>query len=396
MRMKLDRNISLTVMGTLFLLFQQCVEPFRPSLEDESLDLLVVEGLITDEAGAFGVSLTSTVPVYNDWNIVTDYKPVTGALVQIMDDRGNSYLLIENRAGWYETEEKDLKGTPGFTYTLLISTAEGKQYESSPELMREVPQIDTVHYEEVNRTHFDQEIPYEENWLNILVDARATGDDNTYFKWEFEETWEFEMPGYVMVGHGSGESAPPPSMETIDIEFEKKHCWVTESSGSILIKSTVESPSNEIKDFVLQSIGPPDDRLNIQYSIMVKQYLISGELYNFFRLLRESNKETGGIYEKSPAQIFGNIQCCDGSEEALGYFMASAVKTKRIFIDPVEHHIAEGTAYEDCGWHTDIPRYQKVFLYGTYDSGNTNVYSLNVYCTDCRIRGTNLKPDYWK
>ncbi|MCK4992991.1 MAG: DUF4249 family protein, partial [Bacteroidales bacterium] len=166
--------------------------------------------------------------------------------------------------------------------------------------------------------------------------------------------------------------------------------------SSILIKSTIDSPSNEINNFVLQSIGPPDDRLNIKYSILVKQYVINRDLYNFFNLLRESNKETGGIYEKTPAQIIGNIRCCDGSKQALGYFMVSAVKTKRIFISPDEHEVVNGTAYDNCGWTTDKPRYQPVYLYGTYGNEETQVWSSNKYCTDCRIRGTNIQPDFWE
>ncbi|MBA7544629.1 hypothetical protein ES705_36990 [subsurface metagenome] len=391
----ISNYISLIAIGSLFFLFDRCVEPFIPPLDDnDSPELLVVEGLITDEPGAFSVRLTSTVPLYDYRNIISNPRPVTGAEVQITDDRGNSYLLFENKAGWYETEEKDLKGIPGFTYTLLVTTAEGNQYESSPVLMQEGPDIDTVYYQEVTRTHFDMQTPYEENWLNILVDTRVSGGDISYFKWEFEETWEFKMPTYIEVWHGNGESAPPPSMETIEVEPEKIHCWVSESSGSILIKSTMNSSSNEIKNFILQSIGPPDDRLNIKYSILVKQYVINRELYNFFKQIRESNVETGGIYQKTPAQICGNIRCCDGSEQALGYFMVSTVKTKRIFIGPSEHNVAQGTAYGYCGWHTDIPPYTRVFLYGTYDG--TNVYSTSVSCTDCRIRGTDVKPDFWE
>jgi len=396
--MKLIKSISFIVFGSLFLLFNRCVEPFMPVLDDnDAVNLLVVEGLITNETGAFGVSLTSTVPVYNnDPNVIDEFQPVTGAVVQIMDDRGNTYLLVENRAGWYETENKDLKGIPGYTYTLLINTMVGNQYESLPVLMKEVPDIDTVHYEELSHTYFDKETPYDENWLNILVDTRAPGNEIAYFKWDFEETWEFEMPGYVLVGHGTGPYAPPPSMESIDIEFEKKHCWVSESSSSILIKSTIDSPSNEIENFILQSIGPPDDRLNLKYSILVKQYVINRDMYNFFNLIRESNKETGGIYEKTPAQIIGNIRCCDGSKQALGFFMASAVTTKRIFISPDEHEVANGTAYGNCGWTTDKPRYQPVYLYGTYGNEDTQVWSSNKYCTDCRIRGTNIQPDFWE
>jgi hypothetical protein len=211
---------------------------------------------------------------------------------------------------------------------------------------------------------------------------------------DFEETWEFEMPAYIEVSHGP--EGPPPSWETIDIEWERKHCWITVPSRSILVKSTVGASENAIKSYILQSIGPPDDRLNIKYGILVKQYAISRDFYIYFKRIRESNEETGGIYEKTPAQIFGNISCCIGDEKALGYFMASAEKTKRIIITPAEHSVAKGTAYANCGWTSSPPRYGTMILYGTYDNGTVNVWSDNYYCTDCRVRGTDIKPDFWE
>ena len=52
---------------SLSVLFMTCVEPFMPSLDDQdTVSLLGVEGLITDEPGPFGVSLTSTIPVYDE------------------------------------------------------------------------------------------------------------------------------------------------------------------------------------------------------------------------------------------------------------------------------------------------------------------------------------------
>jgi hypothetical protein len=394
---KLNNYASLITIGLMILGFDRCVEPFIPLLEDkDTVNLLVVDGLITDETGPFGIHLSSTVPVYNKRNILEDSRPVSGAGVQILDDKGNVYMLYERDAGWYETEDKNLKGIPGNTYTLMVSTPDGKQYQSSPVLMLEGPEIDRVHFQEFRSTQFDLETPYEENWLNILVDSKAPNKDVAYFKWDFEETWEFEMPTYIEVWHGTGEGAPPPSIESIDIDEEKKHCWVSESSSSVLIKSTLDNPSNEINSFILQSIGPANDRLNLKYSILVKQQVISRDLYNYFKRIRESNEETGGIYERTPAQIFGNIHCCDDEENALGYFNASAVKTKRIFIHPTDHSVSAGSVYGGCGWTTEIPRYQKVYLYGTSDNGNSNVWSTNIYCTDCRARGTNVEPDFWE
>jgi hypothetical protein len=394
---RIYKYISLITIGIMILGFDRCVEPFIPELEDNAaVNILVVEGIITDETGPFGIRLSSTVPVYDYRNFIENSLPVTGAEVQIIDDEGNNYLLFEKEPGWYETEEKDLKGVPGNTYSLMVNTRDGKQYQSSPELMKEGPEIDRVHYQEVKRTHFDLATPYEENWLNILVDAKAPGEDLTYFKWDFEETWEFDMPAYIRVNHGDDEGDPPPSWESIEIDGEKKHCWVTESSGSILIKSTVEDPSNEINSFILQSIGPQHDRLNIKYSILVKQHVISRDLYNYFKRIREANEETGGIYEKTPAQILGNIQCCDADGIALGYFMASAVSTKRIFINPNDHNVAAGSAFTGCGWTTKPSRYFTFYLYGTYDGGSINVLSSNRYCTDCRVRGDDVAPDFWE
>ena len=198
------------------LLFNRCVEPYMPELEtNDAEDLLVVEGLITNETGPFSIHLTSTVPVYDYQNIQSNSRPFSGAEVQIADDQGNVYLLYENNAGWYETENKELKGIPGNSYTLLITTPDGNEYQSSPELMEVGPEIERVHYQEIKRTHFDLETPYEENWLNILVDAKAPDDEVTYFKWDFEETWEFEMPAYVWVNHGNDEGDPPPSWESM-------------------------------------------------------------------------------------------------------------------------------------------------------------------------------------
>lgn len=393
------RNIDLLVTWSLILLCTSCVEPFQPALDpDDNQRLLVVESLITNQAGPFTASLSYTAAVYNDWNVVNFYLPVEGAEVNISDDAGNSYGLFETSAGHYETDEKNLKGFPGHSYFLAISTTEGKQYESSAELMLDVPEIDSIYHEEVLITYFDQELPYEKASLNILLDTRAKGEDIAYFKWEFEETWEMEMPELIEVHHGSDEGTSPPTMERIMIEEEKRHCWVSESTSSILVRSSFDSPDKEIKGMLLQSTAPPDDRLNIKYSILVKQYALDREFYNFFKQIRESNEETGGIYERTPVQITGNIKCCDGSEMALGYFMASAVKTKRIFIIPDEHEIVLGSAYEECGWTTySNPRDRQTYYpYGTINDGSTLVKSTLEYCVDCRIRGTSIRPDFWR
>ncbi len=374
-----------------------CIEQFTPKLNDsDTQNLLVVEGQITDETGPFKVRLTNSVLVYSDPNILNKDHPVYGADVQIFDDQGNVFNLYEDENGWYETRNKQLQGVVGNTYTLLISTDDNKQYESSPVLMQETPDIEKIHFEEVTRTHFDELVPIEESWLDISVDTKSLGDEAFYLKWEFEETWEYKMPEYIDIVHYPGYINEYTTTEVVDVDFDKLYCWITEPSREILVESTVGYQKNRVRNFVLQTIGPSSDKLKIKYSILVKQFTINSDLYSILKKLREVNKETDGIFSKIPAQAFGNITCCDGGENVLGYFFASAVKTKRIFIDRFDHNVKQVSAYDKCGWHEPFDGHQKQYFFGKTNVGGLDIWSTDNYCTDCRIRGTNIKPDFWE
>ena len=401
--MKFRSIFILIFLLSLIFAFYSCIEPFKPELDNkDTASLLAVEGQVTDETGPFKVRLTKSGPVYTYQDI---YKidPVSDANVHISDDKENDFQLYPVENGWYETEDKNLKGVPGNTYTLHITDKDGSQYESTPELLLDVSDIDSVFYEEEQRTRIEGETVSLESWLNILLNTRASGNGIHYFKWEFEETWEFKMPEYVRITKHiriEGIIIDSAYMVLLEIAPEKLHCWVSEASKSILIKSTASNLSGEIKRYPLTSIGPGDDRLSTRYSILVKQFALDKELYDFFKKLEDVNETNGGMYDKIPAPVFGNIMCCSGNKKALGYFFASGVKTKRIFIDNLDVHVERGySAYSGCGW--EYPQLiGDYYFYGKIVDGNadvgTDVWSRNKYCTDCRERGTDVKPDFWE
>jgi hypothetical protein len=172
---------------------------------------------------------------------------------------------------------------------------------------------------------------------------------------------------------------------------------VTKPSKSILIASTASSMENEIKRFPLRSLGPGEDKLHIRYSILVKQSSMNPELYNFWKLLKDVNENSGGIYDKMPAQVYGNISCCDGKSKALGYFSALSVKTKRLFIDKTQHHVETVSAYQGCYYYDfDQNPYVPKSYFGINTNNGRNVYCSADYCADCRSYGTNIKPAFWQ
>ncbi|VAW23196.1 hypothetical protein MNBD_BACTEROID01-1867 [hydrothermal vent metagenome] len=315
------QKFSLLIVFTFLFFNFSCIEQFTPKLDAfNSSQLLVVEGQITDEAGPFRVRLTNSVSVYSDPNILNLDQPVYGADVQIFDDKGNQFQLYYDTEGWYETEGKNLKGIVGNTYTLNITLEDGTQYESSPVFMQDVPKIDSVYFEVNQRTRFDEELILTEDWLDILVDSKNTSNYTKYWKWDFEETWEIRIPtDSIPIQHPDPEDDDKVyfTTEKVNIDPDKEVCWVSMPSRSIVIKSTDNNPTNEIKRMVINSIGPNEDKLHIKYSILVKQTALNKESYQFWERLREANEEVGSIYDKTPSQIFGNIRCCNGKDKAL-------------------------------------------------------------------------------
>lgn len=391
----------------LILVSASCIEPFKPELNRSDIESrLVVEGTITDEPGAFKVRLTKSASVYADQDIIR-FEPVTGASVHITDDKGNDFQLYQGVKGWYETTDSCLQGIPGNTYTLHITDLDGTQFESTPQLMSEVPPIGSLIFEEKQHTHIDGETVTQENWLDILLNTSEPADKTHYLKWDFEETWEFNMPQYISVLFRGVSSTciykadPPRSfMVWVDIPQDQFHCWTTERSKSILVSSTASSLTGSILSYPITSIGPDDDRFSIRYSIQVKQYELNKELYDYFKKLENLNETNGGMFDKLPAPLYGNIHSVSGDIPVLGYFFVSAVKTKRIFISNRETHMKTGhSEYAKCGWVSPPLCYSPYYHYGIVSEGDLpsglDVWGTDNYCTDCRVRGTNVKPDFW-
>lgn len=385
------KTLKRALFFSLTLLIGSCIEPWALRLdENDTKPLLVVEGLITNKPGPFSVKLTTSEPA----NIIGTPQWVLGADVQISDDKGNLFQLMEDKYGVYETAEKDIQAIPGNTYTLHIHTKDGEQYESSPVLMLETPDIDSVYFEEVKRTWIAGGQGYEDNWMNILLDTHDPQNKLKYWRFEFEETWEVHKEDYVVVNH-SPSIPSPANAERVDVAVEKV-CWVTRPSGSIIVTTTANDPVDEIKRFPIRSLGPGEDKLYIRYSILVKQSSINQELYDFWKQLKETNENTGGIYDHIPGQVFGNITYRNGTARALGYFSASCIKEKRLFINYTEHHITAVSPYKDCSYWDYIPENVPIADYGKTTDDATPIYTGGSFCGDCTYYGSNVKPDFWK
>jgi hypothetical protein len=155
-----------------------------------------------------------------------------------------------------------------------------------------------------------------------------------------------------------------------------------------------------------------DERLRVKYSLLVRQYTINNDAYNYMQALVDQNTDQDGLLTRQPYQVKGNISNIKNEEEkVLGYFIAGGVNnSERLFVE-APYDYKEPCGYDTIQWHID--RYIEVAdpsewpLYFTYiyfeNPDNPQLPELEVlalvkpYCVDCTIRGgVALKPDYWE
>lgn len=358
--------------------FKGCIDPFKPVLDKSDEEhLLVVEGMITNEPGSFEVKLSRSVPIDTMVNFLNE----SGAFVTISDDQNNTFTLVEIEPGFYKCLDENAKAYAGRTYQLSIIDAFNTEYESTPVLMLNNPELENVFWKEATETVFIENEVVDENGINIYINADDAENNTSFYKWDFSETWEVLMPNAITALDGFG----MPYETTVQVPKEKKYCWVTRESQSILVKSVDNQTDSRVDSFLVQRIRPGEDKLFIRYSIEVTQYALSKEMYTFWNSLKEINQDAGSIYDKVPVSIFGNISCCDNSKKVLGYFNAAEVAKKRIFIEKGEHTVVNLNKYEGCLYVSDQTLYPFADGY----------YARSEFCSDCRYYGSNIKPDFW-
>ncbi len=125
------KNISALRLLVIMLTFSSCQKVVSLNLNNAAPQL-VIEGEITDGSGPYTVTINQSVDFYAD----NSYPAVSGAVVKVSDDRGNTDSLKETSPGVYSTNF--LQGKPGATYSLSVVT-QNKNYSATSTMPFPVP-----------------------------------------------------------------------------------------------------------------------------------------------------------------------------------------------------------------------------------------------------------------
>ncbi|WP_158800467.1 DUF4249 domain-containing protein [Pedobacter sp. L105] len=389
------KYLQIIVFGLLLGSFFSCKKPYTPAAVTSTNSYLVVEGVINIGADSTIIKLSRTVNV----SAVVTKNPLAGAAITVESDKNDIYTLNEIRRGYYTVVGLNLNITK--KYHLRIKTADNQEYISDFVSAQITPPIDSIGSIATG------------NGLQLYTNTHDPNNNTHYYRWEYTETWQFHSKYLSLYMSDGKEIIPRPADKQV------YDCFNTDTSSTILLGSSAKLTQDVINQAPIIFIPSTAEKLETKYSIMLRQYALSSDAYNFWVNLKKNTEQLGSIFDAQPSNINGNIHnVANASEIVIGYISASQVQTKRVFIANSQLPSNWKTVYPyDCEQDTtyyaspgsgypavannliplptlNIPIVPFVVEKGP-SAGSGFIASSNE-CVDCTIRGTKTQPAYWK
>lgn len=371
---------------SFILLFSGCIKSYDPAIDSLEQKKYVVSGRITDREGWQEVEVSRSSPVESP-----EFIPVDGCTVIIRDNKGHDFSMEEYDPGKYHVWIGQAFLGQGTSYKLIIRTQDGAELESTSDTMPAGPALDSVYYLLKDVPTSDPGIT--NRVMQFYVDVNAEGNYSKYYKWDVEETWEYEAARPIEFYYdGKFHQVDPP-------DYTNKVCWITSPVSNVFTVSTTSLAHNTYNQYPLHFVDGRTSRMGILYSMLVRQLALGEGAYNYWERLRINSNEQGGLYEKQPVAIQGNMKDIHHPDRTvLGYFYAASESSKRYFYHDVEGLYLEfgDNCFEDFlgkfAWREYYPFEYPIFYY--FNAGIVKI--LSRACVDCRqMGGKPEKPAFW-
>ena len=360
-----------------------CKKSYTPPAITAINNFLVVDGNINaTPASSTIITLSRTRRLVDT---VTNI-PELYAQVFIEDNNGVQYSLHETGNGKYISDELTLSSAN--TYRLDITTANGKNYKSDFVPVKQTPAIDSLNWKR------DKDV-------TVYVNSHDPQNNTRYYRWEFEETWEYHSFYETILGTSNGLIF---YRDSITQAFK---CWRNSASTDIILGSSVKLSEDVISNIPVAIVTENSPKINYRYSILVKQYGLTKEAYAYWQIIQKSTEQLGSLFDVQPSQLSGNIHSTDNpTEPVIGYISASSIQQKRLFINNKQldnwHGVAPGSSC-DISFIPQDPNPANYLIfhygdttYGAYYFVTGGIAITKKTCLDCTLAGgTNNKPSFW-
>ncbi|MEL6590969.1 MAG: DUF4249 domain-containing protein [Bacteroidota bacterium] len=292
-----------------FAALSACIDEVSFPTEGED-SVVFVDGMIGDSLRTYQIrlGLSAELGRGND-NILI---PLTGAKVEVHDDRGEIVEFVDGGDGYYQAETQAIVGR---SYQLRVRLSGGEEVYSRVEAFREAAPISNIsgEVETVESLNAFNNVVTKQS-LNLKVGASLPAGERTYLRWRSWGEYEFR-------------ESSPGALTT-------KWCYVPDiiDLNQLTLVSSAELDGNALRE---QTILTTDynHRFAYMYCFHVEQLRISEAEYQYWRQIELLLNRDGSLFDPPPGNVRGNLyDPQDEAKQVLGYFSVAGVAYKRQFI----------------------------------------------------------------
>ncbi len=348
------------ILAVIVITITSCIKQYNPEIDGNDVNKYVITGEVI-KGNTFQIINVSQTTSLNE-PTYKYYVPVSGCYVVITDNKGNFYSANDMGNGTYTANipENMISIGSAFKVEVLIPI-QGEDYNniqivSDYDTIQECPDVDSLYYQLEELPSANPNI--NTKGIRFYCDLNATDYKCRNFRFEEIETWKYKAD--------------------LAIDNTHRYCWLTRKINNFFTLSTKNLSQNKFKLFPFHFVDNySSQRLRFGYSLLVKQYSISDAAFAYWEKIRKNSEDQGGMYEKQPLQIIGNMHNLTKPGIAvLGFFGVSDMKAKRLFVGKIDGLPIE---FMPC----ELP------LEGPAPAPNPE-------CFDCLLEGgTNIRPDFW-
>ena len=370
-------------LGFALLVLTACTEPFSPELK-ESDQMLVVDGIVTDDPGPYIVKLSYS-------GIANEAVP--NADVFIVEQDGDRYPLAEHSPGEYRSDPLALRGQVGKSYRLEFTLESGGEYETPFQELLDNPGVDTITAEAQLR-YFD-DIQREVNGYEFQITSNSSENRDHFYFWQMSATYKYAAE-YITYFIFSDSLIPVAEPD----QYNYFYCWRRDPNNPMAAGSTRGLQQKKIIRKPLLFVPGDDNKLSLRYSLLVRQYSISEQSYEFWEGVIGQGAISTSLFNTQPYLIKGNVTNVEDSAEiVLGNFTVAGVREKRVYVNrptefslPPTNCILDLEGYESL-FLPPVPT-GEVLVTVTEDSSRAIAGG---GCIDCRqLGGVITPPDWWE
>jgi len=389
--MKKTRSAVYLLMLCLFC----CKKPYNPPVIASTNSYLVVEGIINSGNDSTTIKLSKTVNL----NSAITLNPLLGAIVTVESDQNNSFQLIDfHDNGTYAAPALNLVATQ--KYRLNITTPDGHHYLSDYVAVKNTPPIDSIGY------------TIKDGAVQLYLNTHDASNNTRYYRWDYREDWIFHAKyrSEYMLNTATSTIVPRPLSQQI------YYCYANDLSSHLLLNSTAKLVKDVVYQTPLTNVPLNSEKLELTYSIYVKQYALTPDAYQFYLNMQKNTEQLGSIFDAQPSQLAGNIHnVTNPNEPVIGYISVTNSQSKIFYLTSAIVPSGTNPTYPyDCEQDTALYRnkqgyndVQNVLIDQPITDLPTDalftpmgviygfLYS-SIDCTDCTLRGTLQKPPFWK